>query len=646
MASFEMQRRGGDSGSEFGPDDSVFPFFNSSPLRLDSRSRLLASDHCVSGSISRPQVPPIPEYHALVGINTLGDYAFSPGGCFVEPAASPRPRSMADDAGYNLNYFNSYADRSATLDSGAGSGSASGYTYGLAPSALLLATLGTPSLPQPLDSSFMPTSQLCDIGSQSPSPVHNAAPSRLEPLDMIPTIPPAPDTSHTFFASDGGIYEMTPSVHDAYQLRQEFQQADEAIASASDGIQPSFSFSFPGMPNAEEAFLSQFPEPAVTIGGACIGEALGGEQQQSLQYPSGSEYQPSFDALPGPHIFGIDQRGYMPRSMSPSTSESSKASQKRPRDHGEPSPSTSIKRRRMNQSDDNYVQRSTRKKKRGTSLDFNLCSLAFGSDDENENDSGHDDSDAYIPSRSPSPVLPSLVFGSTSRSASPSLTDGLASTNVKGKQGKRKSKGRAKGSAAHALAVVSRAREKQDTLQAMEFAFPDMSDGESVEGPRRTRRAPQPVPVPNLIKKSRGRKVPYVPALRGGEGIGEGVPVTGVVSLTPSRRRGRRPATATGGREGSAVQDPDDDQAHAPATEERTFVCMVPGCGKCFVRGEHLKRHVRSIHTDDKRESHVRSIPWLLLLISRIAHVCPYRGCGKSFSRRDNLGQHVRVHLQ
>ncbi|KAJ7113936.1 hypothetical protein C8R44DRAFT_710361 [Mycena epipterygia] len=95
---------------------------------------------------------------------------------------------------------------------------------------------------------------------------------------------------------------------------------------------------------------------------------------------------------------------------------------------------------------------------------------------------------------------------------------------------------------------------------------------------RRNNAIPLPVPVPNLIKKSRGRRVP---------------------ADTPSR---------TG-------------------NETRAYVCEVEGCGKCFVRGEHLKRHVRSIHTYEK------------------PHECPYEGCGKSFSRRDNLAQHSRVHL-
>lgn len=56
------------------------------------------------------------------------------------------------------------------------------------------------------------------------------------------------------------------------------------------------------------------------------------------------------------------------------------------------------------------------------------------------------------------------------------------------------------------------------------------------------------------------------------------------------------------------------------------YLCDVEGCGKCFARGEHLKRHVRSIHTYEK------------------PHTCPYPGCGKDFSRHDNLGQHMRVH--
>jgi len=75
---------------------------------------------------------------------------------------------------------------------------------------------------------------------------------------------------------------------------------------------------------------------------------------------------------------------------------------------------------------------------------------------------------------------------------------------------------------------------------------------------------PPPIPVPNLTKKSRGRKVP---------------------SSVPSTSGDDRTTTQSG----------------AGAIRKRGYTCRVPGCGKCFIRGEHLKRHVRSIHTYDKR---------------------------------------------
>ncbi|TFL06562.1 hypothetical protein BDV98DRAFT_498530 [Pterulicium gracile] len=111
--------------------------------------------------------------------------------------------------------------------------------------------------------------------------------------------------------------------------------------------------------------------------------------------------------------------------------------------------------------------------------------------------------------------------------------------------------------------------------------------------PRRRARAatalPIPVPVPHLTKKSRGRRVPTV----------------GTVAVKG---------------------DPDAEDSPGKKRTGRQYACKVPGCGKCFARGEHLKRHVRSIHTYEK------------------PHKCPYPGCGKDFSRHDNLGQHMRVH--
>ncbi|KAG6874676.1 hypothetical protein C0992_007004 [Termitomyces sp. T32_za158] len=85
--------------------------------------------------------------------------------------------------------------------------------------------------------------------------------------------------------------------------------------------------------------------------------------------------------------------------------------------------------------------------------------------------------------------------------------------------------------------------------------------------------------------------------------------------------------------------------AGAAAKSLRTYTCDVDGCGKLFARGEHLKRHIRSIHTYEKRESPLRAVVRARAHTNTLAaHRCPYPGCGKDFSRHDNLGQHMRVH--
>lgn len=70
----------------------------------------------------------------------------------------------------------------------------------------------------------------------------------------------------------------------------------------------------------------------------------------------------------------------------------------------------------------------------------------------------------------------------------------------------------------------------------------------------------------------------------------------------PAKRRGRKQ---------SLTDDP-----------SKTFVCDL--CNRRFRRQEHLKRHYRSLHTQEK----------------------PFqcKECGKRFSRSDNLIQHVRTH--
>ncbi|KAF9404388.1 hypothetical protein BGZ94_004213 [Podila epigama] len=56
------------------------------------------------------------------------------------------------------------------------------------------------------------------------------------------------------------------------------------------------------------------------------------------------------------------------------------------------------------------------------------------------------------------------------------------------------------------------------------------------------------------------------------------------------------------------------------------FTCTFDDCGKLFKRSEHLKRHVRSLHTQER------------------PYICPAPDCPKRFSRSDNLNQHLRVH--
>jgi hypothetical protein len=84
-----------------------------------------------------------------------------------------------------------------------------------------------------------------------------------------------------------------------------------------------------------------------------------------------------------------------------------------------------------------------------------------------------------------------------------------------------------------------------------------LSSGSGSMRPPRPCRLSAPVPVPNLTKKSRGRRVPTAPVFMVQGGVQKNM---------------------------------------------RMYRCTVDGCYKCFARGEHLKRHVRSIHTNEKRE--------------------------------------------
>ncbi|KAF9898129.1 hypothetical protein BX616_004455 [Lobosporangium transversale] len=86
------------------------------------------------------------------------------------------------------------------------------------------------------------------------------------------------------------------------------------------------------------------------------------------------------------------------------------------------------------------------------------------------------------------------------------------------------------------------------------------------------------------------------------------VSTSNMIKPTPKRSRGRRVSS------------------HPDNSGCKVFTCRFEDCGKIFKRSEHLKRHIRSIHTLEK------------------PFPCPIHNCSKRFSRSDNLNQHIRIH--
>lgn len=81
--------------------------------------------------------------------------------------------------------------------------------------------------------------------------------------------------------------------------------------------------------------------------------------------------------------------------------------------------------------------------------------------------------------------------------------------------------------------------------------------------------------------------------------------------LPTKRSRGRRPVISAD----IQLADPSIEQTTASTVAQvhfsgitktgrpkKIFICRVPGCDKCFRRSEHLKRHIRSIHTHYRRK--------------------------------------------
>ena len=92
------------------------------------------------------------------------------------------------------------------------------------------------------------------------------------------------------------------------------------------------------------------------------------------------------------------------------------------------------------------------------------------------------------------------------------------------------------------------------TLDEHCYATPEtLMNKDTQKTARRIARRPNPIAIPNLTKKARGRPVPTKDTLlKSGSG--------------------------------------------------RAYACTVQDCRKVFTRAEHLKRHTRSIHTNEKRE--------------------------------------------
>ncbi|KAG7449531.1 uncharacterized protein BT62DRAFT_589886 [Guyanagaster necrorhizus] len=77
----------------------------------------------------------------------------------------------------------------------------------------------------------------------------------------------------------------------------------------------------------------------------------------------------------------------------------------------------------------------------------------------------------------------------------------------------------------------------------------------------------------------------------------------------------------------------------------RRYICTFEGCGKRFIRGQHLKRHVKGVHLRERRTNFI----FTLSFDARPSHLrstayrCPYDGCKQTFTRKDNLKQHILV---
>ena len=178
--------------------------------------------------------------------------------------------------------------------------------------------------------------------------------------------------------------------------------------------------------------------------------------------------------------------------------------------------------------------------------------------------------------------------------------------------------------------------ESQDQLAAMQledspFGALSVSDGEkpianqsTIRARRNTRSAPYP--RASLTTKRSGKLASSDPDKLPAHGKvtkGKSTPAPNhdidlPLHMLPTKRsRGRRPIDSY-----ALDVDPEAEATTASTYDQlafsgvtktgkpkKIFICRVPGCDKCFRRGEHLKRHIKSLHSHDKRKSYLLPFP-------------------------------------
>ncbi|KAK7745074.1 hypothetical protein SLS53_003309 [Cytospora paraplurivora] len=161
--------------------------------------------------------------------------------------------------------------------------------------------------------------------------------------------------------------------------------------------------------------------------------------------------------------------------------------------------------------------------------------------------------------------------------------------------------------------ATSRSFDDYDDYEDQSFGMPSPPDSANSESHRNKRIKMESAADGEQSQSEQQQQTPENQHQSGSAPPESSTPNTGAHSSGASESGGTPhvPAQNRRGRKQSLTEDP-----------SKTFVCEL--CNRRFRRQEHLKRHYRSLHTQDK----------------------PFEcnECGKKFSRSDNLTQHARTH--